>query len=55
MKQPTKPYAVKRVPMRPEPRPNPPENLKGRCVLLASGACRGWCRKIGRSWSKATE
>lgn len=49
MKQPTNPYMVKSVPIRPEPRPKPPENLNGREVLPESGAWRGWCKKIGRS------
>jgi len=37
-KQPQTPYRVKRVPIRPEPRPKPPENLKGSRVFSESGA-----------------
>lgn len=54
MKQPTKPYAVNRVPILLDPSPKPPENLKGSCVLVEFGVCWGVCRKMGRSWSYAT-
>ena len=49
MKQPQIPYNVKRVPMRPEARPKPPENLSGRWMLGELGDCFGVCRNMGRS------
>jgi hypothetical protein len=51
MMQPMTPYSVNMVPILLLPRPKPPLNLNGRFVLLSFGVCRGWCRKMGRSWS----
>jgi len=39
--QPRMPYAVKKLPIRPEARPNPPLNLKGREVLVTLCGCWG--------------
>lgn len=53
MKPPTTPYIVKSVPIRPDSRPKPPENLKGRWVFVESGTCFAVCINIGRTWSTA--
>lgn len=55
IKHPQIPYSVKSVPIRPDFKPNPPENLNGREVLSGVGSCFLLCKKMGRSWSYATE